>query len=855
MATMKGMLRTFNVVPALPEPLAPLREMAYNFWWTWDSGAFELFRRLEPDLWEEVNHNPVLLLARVSQERLDALAADASYVAELNRQRQRLEDYLRAPTWFETEHPDLKEARMAYFCAEFGLNECLPIYSGGLGVLAGDHLKSASDMGLPLVGVGLLYREGYFRQYLGSDGWQQEAYPELDFYTAPIQLLKDKDGSPVRIAVEYPGRTVHAQIWRASVGRVSLFLLDANIPENSPEDREITARLYGGDLEMSIRQEILLGIGGVRALDALGMRPEMYHMNEGHSAFLGLERCRVLIAEQGVVFREAAEAVAAQTAFTTHTPVPAGNDVFPEDLMRKYFADYTKQLGISWDEFMALGRQDPNDHSELFCMTVLALKLAAVQNAVSKLHSQVSRKMWQRVWPDAPLDEVPIVPITNGVHTRTWLSTDMAALLDRYLHPNWIERPADHSVWEGVERIPDSELWRTHERRRERLVSIVRQRLQKQLRERGASPREVARAEQVLDPEALTIGFARRFAPYKRATLLFRDLERLKAILKNRERPVQLIYAGKAHPHDRQGKEMIRRIVELQRTDEFRNHIVFVEDYDLCLAHYLATGVDAWLNTPRRPLEASGTSGMKVAANGGLNISILDGWWVEAYDPEVGWAIGRGEEYQDLELQDTVESQALYDLLEKEVIPLFYARGTDGVPHGWVRKMKACMRKVIPRFNTNRMVQEYTELFYVPAIKRGRKLLADNLAGAKALANWKDHMRTHWPKLRVLEVQAPSDGDYPVGAEIPVRATLFLGKIRPEDVDVQIYGGRLDAKRQIVEPRIVSMECQGSDEDGRWTFVGSIRCTEAGRHGFVLRVLPRHDDLANPHDARLIHWA
>ncbi|MFP4056049.1 MAG: alpha-glucan family phosphorylase [Candidatus Brocadiia bacterium] len=855
MSKMKGTLRTFSVVPALPRDLAPLADLAYNLWWCWNSEAFELFRRLDSEVWERVHHNPVQLLAEVSQERLDRAAADPGYVAAVARERQRLADYMAATTWFQDEHGELADTRIAYFSAEFGLSESLPIYSGGLGVLSGDHLKSASDLGLPLVGVGLLYREGYFRQYLGADGWQQEFYPELDFYTMPLELVKDSEGRAVTIEIEYPGRVVKARVWRAQVGRIPLLLLDANLKDNRPADRDITAQLYGGDLEMRICQEILLGIGGVRALNALGVRPEIYHLNEGHSAFLALERCRMLMAEHQVAFAEAAEAVAAQTCFTTHTPVPAGNDVFGESLMLKYFLGYSMALGLSWDQFMGLGRQRAEDKEELFCMTVLALKLAASRNAVSRLHGQVSRRMWQSVWPDAPLDEVPIQSITNGVHARTWLSRDMAQLLDRYLDPRWVERPVDQSVWESVERIPDAELWRTHERRRERLVAVVRARLATQLAQRGASPREVGRADEVLDPEALTIGFARRFATYKRATLLFRDMDRLRCILNDRERPVQLIFAGKAHPRDNAGKEMIRRIVQVGRSEDFRNRIVFLEDYDLSVAHYLTSGVDLWLNTPRRPLEASGTSGMKVAVNGGLNVSVLDGWWCEGYTPENGWAIGRGEEYDDHETQDAVESQALYDLLEKEAIPLFYDRASDGVPHDWVRKMKASLRTVCPVFNANRMVHEYTERFYLPGIRRGRKLLADGLAPATALATWKRHLQERWESIRLVGVTLNSHDDFTVGTQVPVRAKIHLGDVQPHEVDVQIYEGRLNANREITDPQVLPMECGSDDGDGVWTYSGAIPCRRAGRHGFVLRIVPRHDDLASPHDTGLIFWA
>ncbi|HPD14673.1 MAG TPA: alpha-glucan family phosphorylase [Planctomycetota bacterium] len=857
MSPIRGDLRTFCVVPSLPEPLSGLAELANNFWWGWNSEVFSLFRRMDPDLWERTNHNPVQLLAEATQERLAELAADPSYVAAVRRQTTLLREYLAAPTWFAQAHPELKGARIAYFSFEFGINQCLPIYSGGLGVLAGDHVKSASDLGLPLVGVGLLYREGYFRQRLGADGWQKEEYPETDFYTTPISLVKGADGAPITVGVEYPGRSVRAQIWRAQVGRIELFLLDTNVPENSEHDRNITARLYGNAAgsEERMAQEMMLGIGGVRALRALGIEPDLYHMNEGHCAFLALERCRMLVTWHRVPFGTAAEAVAGQAVFTTHTPVPAGNERFDEGLMRRFFHSYSQALGLEWDEFMALGREDPGDRNELFCLTVLAMKLSRARNGVSKLHAKVSRAMWRRLWPDTPLDEVPIAAITNGVHTRSWLSVDMATLLDRYLDPHWMDRPVDHAVWQRVDRIPDAELWRTHERRRERLVAIVRARLRAQLAQGGASPDEVAAAAEVLDPEALTIGFARRFATYKRGKLLFRDRERLLRLLSDRQRPVQLIFAGKAHPHDVHGKEFIRDIVAEAHTPEFRRRIVFLEDYDLCLAHYLASGVDAWLNTPRRPLEASGTSGMKIAANGGLNISVLDGWWDEGYVPGNGWAIGHAEEYADEERRDAVESRLLYDLLEKQVIPLFYDRGSDTVPNGWVKMMKAALRTINPVFNTNRMVHEYTERFYVPGIRRGRTLLADDLRRAAALAAWKQRLRDRWGKIRLLEVLAEPPDEVKVGDQFPVQARFFLGDVQPEEVTVQLYEGRLDARRTIVEPNIIEMACEGAGRPGEWRYAAQVACRTAGRHGSVFRVLPRHEDLACPHDVGLVFWA
>ncbi len=845
---------TFTITPTLPHKLRRLRELAYNLRWGWDHETIDLFRRLDRDLWEETNHNPAQMLGNIKQEWLEASAKDDGFLAHLERVCQSFDRYMSRRTWFPTTYPSSQELRIAYFSAEFGLTECLPIYSGGLGILAGDHLKSASDLGIPLVGVGLLYQQGYFHQYLNVDGWQQETYPENDFYTLPIQLERREDGRPVTIQVNHPGRQVMAQVWRVQVGRVPLFLLDTNIPQNSPQDRDITDQLYGGDLEMRIRQEIVLGVGGLRALDALGMRPTVCHMNEGHSAFLGLERIRILMQEQGLSFTEARELAVAGTVFTTHTPVPAGIDRFPPELMDKYFADYYTALGLSRKEFLALGRENPDDSNEPFCMAILALRLANCTNGVSQLHGSVSRRMWQGIWPKVPENEVPIISINNGMHPRSWISNDMAGLYDRYLGPRWLEHPTDPTVWQGVTDIPSEELWRTHERRRERLVAFARRRLRAQLEQRGAPPSEIESANEVLDPEALTIGFARRFATYKRATLLFQDLERLVKILSNPDRPVQIIFAGKAHPHDDPGKELIRQIIHHARQEELRRWIVFIEDYDMNVARYLVQGADVWLNTPRVLREASGTSGMKAAANGVLNMSILDGWWAEAYSINIGWAIGRGEGYEDFDYQDKVESNAIYDLLEKEVIPLFYSRGPDGLPRGWIGHMKVAMLSICPTFNTNRMLYEYTELLYLPAAQRYQRLSENNLAQAKVLAGWKARLREHWPEIRIESVDADPSAELKVGDELEVRAEIYLGALEPQDVTVEIYTSRLDATGQISKGQAIAMNCTQSNGHGRYTYTGAIACRTSGRHGYTLRILPRHEDLSNPYEPRMILW-
>src|SRR5262245_35073270 len=726
-------VRTFTVLPCLPERLRPLQKLAYNLWMGWNHEAVALFRRIDVDAWEEVGHSPVKLLGALDQARLEQLLDDDGFLAHMDRGAGEFDAYLKAPSWFQETYPGAPaDFRVAYFSAEFGIHESVPVYSGGLGVLSGDHLKSASDLGLPLVGVGLMYREGYFRQYLTIDGWQQERYPENDFFNLPLHAEHAQDGSPLTVGVPLHGREVHARIWRLQVGRVPLYLLDTNIPRNTPEDRVITARLYGGDHDMRIRQELILGIGGVKALRAVGKPPTVCHMNEGHSAFSGLERIREMIAQTGCDFATAREAASAGTAFTTHTPVPAGNDVFSPQLIEHYFGPMLPSLKIDRQELLALGRQNPSDPNEPFGMTVLALKLSNVANGVSALHGRVSRNMWKEIWANLPIAEVPITSITNGVHTLSWVSPDMAQLYDRYLGIGWRgRRPDESESWKRVESIPDAELWRTHERRRERLVAFARSRLKAQLKRRGSPPSEVEAAEEVLDPDALTLGFARRFATYKRGDLLFRNLERLSALLNNKDRPVQIIFSGKAHPKDQGGKELIARVVQFARKLEFRRRVVFLEDYDMNVARYLVQGVDVWLNNPRRPLEASGTSGMKVCPNGGLNLSILDGWWCEGYDGDNGWAIGAGEEYTDLHYQDDVESRALVDLVEQDLVPLFYNRGSDGLPRGWIRRMKRCIMTLVPVFNTNRMVEEYTERCYIPSHSRFAKLSVEQLKAAK----------------------------------------------------------------------------------------------------------------------------
>ncbi|MCS7314353.1 MAG: alpha-glucan family phosphorylase [Bryobacterales bacterium] len=850
----------FNVAPALPPRLEPLRRIAYNLWWAWNHDAIELFRRLDSELWETTGHNPVLMLGSISQAQLEAAAHDEAFLAHVERVARDLETYLAGEgSWFRRVYGKADSLSVAYFSAEFGLTECLSIFAGGLGVLAGDHLKSASDLGVPVVGVGLLYQQGYFKQYLNESGWQQEAYEDNDFHNLPIQLLRGPDGNPVLVALEFPGRTVCAQLWQAHVGRVSLILLDTNIPANpNPEDRDITDQLYGGDSEMRIRQEIVLGMGGYRALEALGFDPTVYHMNEGHSAFLALEHVRRLMQRHRLSFEEARQLASPSLIFTTHTPVEAGHDFFPPELMDRYFSGYYPQLGLSRDEFLGLGRRNPHDASESFCMTILALRLAAFSNGVSRLHGEVTRRMWGGIWPGVPESEVPIGHVTNGVHFRSWISYEMNQLYDRYLGPAWREEPADPALWRRAETIPAEELWRTHERRRERLVAFARRRLRQQLERRGAPRAEIEAADEALDPEALTIGFARRFATYKRATLILRDVERLKRILNDPARPVQVIFAGKAHPRDGAGKELIRQIVALARQPDFRRRLVFLEDHDMAVARYLVQGCDVWLNTPLRPLEASGTSGMKAAANGALNLSTLDGWWDEAwsrYNHRIGWAIGRGETYDQREYQDMVEAEALYDVLERDVVPTFYERGRDRLPRRWIERMRTSIASLCHFFNTHRMVREYTERFYLVCNALYRTLADNGAARARALAAWLARVRSAWHEVRVEAVERGL-ADLLVGQRAQVRVRVHLGPLLPDDVRVELYLGKLDSDGRIVDPVTARLEPTGERSGNSWIFEGGIApCTRSGRHGYTIRILPSHPDLISPFLPNLITWA
>lgn len=848
-------LKRYVVVPPMEGGLEDLREIAGNLWYSWNMEAVELFDHLDERLWQETNHNPLQTLVKLSRQRLKEIRADEGYQEHALRVRQKFASYLNRTRSYEygLEHP--VDFVTAYFSLEFGLTESLPIYSGGLGLLAGDHLKSASDLNLPLVAVGLMYQEGYFRQRLSAEGWQQEFYPRTEFDTLPLEKQRDSEGSTLLVEVDLAGEKLLSRILKVNVGRVQLYLLDTDIPENPPHLRQTTARLYGGDEEMRVRQEILLGIGGCRALAAMGISPSVYHLNEGHAAFTLLERVRHYVEEEKLSLREAQQMATSESVLTIHTPVPAGNDVFDRHLMEKYFSRYVSRLGMDFESFLGLGRKRPEDRSEGFCMTVLGLRLTCRTNGVSRLHGKVARDMWHEVWPKADREDVPISHVTNGVHIPSYISRDLNRLYDRYLEPGWTEDPDSHKIWQRASKIPDTELWRNHERCRSRLVYFARRRLLQQLNARSASNRDLDAARTVLDPEALTICFGRRFATYKRATLLFREPDRLAELVSNTERPLQLIFAGKAHPRDDNGKELIRQIVETIKHDPFRDRIVFIEDYDINVARYMVQGADVWLNTPRRPLEACGTSGMKAAANGALNLSVLDGWWDEAYQGDNGWAIGLREEYENPEQQDEIESRALYDLLDQTVKPLFYVRGADDMPRHWIRMMKRCIQTICPRFSSLRMVSDYIQSAYVPSARKSTELGKNDYAALRKMVQWKTSMRNDWNDIRVRSVAVRDEAEAVKGKDVEITVSVDAAGHKPDEIRVELVHGPLDLKDCFKVRYVTSLEAAAKDsgQNGEVEFSGRIPLNHSGLYGYRVRVTPCHPNLPVSQVFGLVH--
>ncbi len=846
-------LGRLSIFPSIPVALARLTELANNLWWSWSADAQGVFRAIDPVLWEQVGRNPVKLLREVSQDKLNAAAEDAAFLAQYHATLARFDTYMHPQdTWFSRTFPDQTNRTIAYFSAEFGMHEALPIYSGGLGILSGDHCKTASDLGLPFVAVGFLYPQGYFTQYINSEGWQEARYSKLSFSEVPATPALDVNGQEVLVKCELPGRDVYAKVWKIQVGRIPLYLMDTDVPQNQPGDRELSARLYGGDQNLRISQEFVLGIGGVRAVRALGLEPAVWHMNEGHSAFLGLERARNIVQEQGLTFAEAQEVVRASTVFTTHTPVPAGHDVFSWELMDRFFSAYWPQLGLSREYFLELARHDQT-WGPSFSMTVLALRMAGRTNGVAALHGEVSRAMWQWLWPNTPVDEVPIGHVTNGVHLETWLGPEMAALLDAHLAADWRERLHEPAVLDGIYAIPDQEFWQAQRRAKQRLVNFVRSRARARAERQGEAPDILDALEQVLDPDAFTIGFARRFATYKRATLIFQDLERFQRLLHHSDQPVQMLFSGKAHPADDAGKTYIQQIVRVAQSPEFWQKVGFIEDYEMNVARYLVQGVDLWLNNPRRPREASGTSGQKAAMNGVPNLSVLDGWWVEGYNGKNGWVVGDEREYRDNDIQDQADALSLYRTLEQEIVPLYFDRDADGVPHGWVAVAKEAMHSSLWAFSFRRMLVEYCEQLYVPAANSNAHYTADGFAVARELATWKQRVTQHWGEV-AISAQGPNESQLTIGEAAPVQAQVWLGALKAQDVLVEIVHGE-DRGGGLAEPQDVAMTASGKAEKGLLLYTGEVQPQHTGAQIYGVRVLPYHTAMLNKHEMALALWA
>lgn len=837
-----GALAAPSFLRPLPEGLEGLAELSLDLRWTWCHAADRLWQEIEPAVWARTG-NPWLILQDVSQQRLEQLAQDRGFRAELERLLQARRDYLAGAAWFGSAHPG-NDALIAYFSMEYGLAEALPLYSGGLGVLAGDHLKTASDLGVPLVAVGLLYQEGYFRQMLDARGRQLEVYPYNVPTSMPITPVRDAKGAWLGVPLELPGRALVLRVWQAQVGRVNLFLLDSNDPMNSPADRGITGKLYGGGVEMRLVQEVALGVGGWRALEALGLRPDVCHLNEGHAALVTLERARRFMQENRVDFWEALWATRAGNVFTTHTPVAAAFDTFPRALLAEYGSHYAEQLGVSQRELLALGRKHPDDGDEPFNMAYLAARTCSTINGVSRLHGAVSRRIFRDLYPRWPEREVPVSHITNGVHVPSWDSPWADEIWTGACgKERWLGGPETLSA--AIQDLSDEALWTFRGKERRDLVHYARRRLASQLGQRGADPEAIGQAENTLDPNLLTLGFARRFTEYKRPNLLLHDPERLVRLLTNPARPVQLIVAGKAHPQDETGKRFIQAWAEFVRRPEVRAHAVFLEDYDIALAQELVQGVDVWLSTPRRPWEASGTSGMKVLANGGLNLSELDGWWAEAYAPEVGWALGDGREHPEPGW-DAIEAEQLYRLLEQEIAPLFYSRDAQGIPREWVARMRASMSRLAPRFSSNRMLQEYVRDAYLPAAAAFRRRSADGGRLARELVAWESAARRHWDKLHLsnLEVRQQSDG-------WSFALQVYLAELPPESVQVQLYAE--PAEGDAAEPQV--LECRAGIPGATHGYVYHCRVvTPRPATDFTPRLVAHHPDAHVPIEADLILW-
>jgi starch phosphorylase len=841
-------LRRFTVRAQLPPELARLSELVMNLRWSWHPASMDLFEQVDARLWRDVGRDPLRLLGEVSSARLEQLARNDDFNWRLGEIHADLQRYLTEPRWYQSLGG--APSSIAYFSPEYGISAVLPQYSGGLGILAGDHLKTASDLGVPIIGVGLLYRRGYFRQSLSRDGWQLEHYPPIDPHGLPLTLLTDEKGAAKKIGVGVPGGgKLSAQIWVAQVGRVPLLLLDSDVEENAPAEREVTDRLYGGGTDHRLLQEMLLGIGGVRALVAYGAQPEVFHTNEGHAGFLGLERIRILTEEQGLDYDTALQAVRAGTVFTTHTPVPAGIDRFPKELIERYLGGDNGSPGVPIERILELG-EEPGGDGKSFNMAHMGLRLAQRANGVSELHGHVSREMFAGLWPGFDEHEVPITHVTNGVHAPTWVHREVWAIGEREVGPQ-LTKEAQEEAWADIDKVSDETIWAARSTMRRELVEEVRRRLRQAWLVRGANQAELGWIDSALDPDALTIGFARRVPSYKRLTLMLRDEYRLTKLLLDKERPLQLVVAGKAHPADDGGKQLVQQIVQFADRPELRHRIVFLPDYDMEMARFLISGCDVWLNNPLRPLEACGTSGMKSALNGGLNLSIRDGWWDELFDGDNGWAIPSAVGVDDADRRDDLEANAIYDLLETSVLPRFYHR-TDGVPRRWTEMVRHTLRSLGPSLLAARMVRDYVHGLYIPAAETSRSLAQKKYAGARGLAEWRARVVKAWPAVSVLHVEA-AGGDMPViGDRIGVRAIVDLGTLTPDDVEVQAAYGRVDEGDSITAAETVSLKATSTHDEGQWRYEGEVPLARTGPFGYTVRVLPKHPAMASTADLGLI---
>ena len=845
-----------TVNPQLPKRIEKLSEISNNLWWSWNTEFLRLFKKIDKDLWETCEKNPVKFLKQVSQERLEAVATNAEFLKEYDRLAKEFNDYVTSKnTWFANKYPENKNDLIAYFSAEYGLDQTIPIYSGGLGILSGDHLKSASDLGIPLVAVGLLYKNGYFHQKINGYGDQETEYNNIELSNLPINPVKDENGEELKIYVKFENRKVYLKVWQINVGRIKLYLLDSDIDENSPEDRETTLRLYGGDQDMRIRQEIILGMGGTNLLTrALGLNPTVYHMNEGHSAFLILELIKNIIREKKVSFEVAKDIASSKTVFTTHTPVPAGNDIFPIALVEKYFKEFWPRLNLDREEFLKLGMKPSTELEPGFNMGILALKVAGKKNGVSKLHGAVSRELFGDVWPEIAANESPITYVTNGIHTCSWLAPSLKELYNKYLIPYWQDNIFKDEVWENINNIPNQELWGIHQQRKQKLLEIVKENTTNRLRRSGYSYEEINDITSKLNPNALTIGFARRFATYKRATLIFKDLERITQILNNADRPVQLIFAGKAHPADKEGQDLIKRIHEISMMPQFKGKIFLLENYNIAMSRYLVSGVDVWLNNPRRPMEASGTSGQKASVNGVINFSVLDGWWAEGYNQENGWTIGTNAEFTSYEEQDIADSQSMYRTLEEKIIPTYYEKDENGISEKWMRIMKNSITSTGGKYSTSRMLVDYTNKLYMPLCNLTKKYY-ENVDNVAEFNLWKKNLYTNWKDIKITQKNNLNNITMDAGNNIEVKCDVQLPNIDVNNITAQCYYGKILDNGVVENVSIIPMKLTSKDEENKiYEYTTKIELKTGGNYGYTFRVMPKHEMLLDAENLNLVKW-